>query len=120
MEQETDRRIGGGVLFGKTRLANVMLGTDVLTSPITATTTIPCFIRHINDRPDFQTEQVWIMDAKFKPQDWRNKKECDQGRIIAGGFDTLKDYGTKKDPLDSASKRIVDLDRGNRMCTGLP
>lgn len=80
---------------GKTRIANALLGSDELPSQYTPTTSIVTFVRHIGDRPEWQKEDVWIMKRGFNPGRWNDEPHCVENRLIAGGYETLKRFGTK-------------------------
>ena len=85
---------------GKSRLINCMTGIDAIVCQWTPTTKIATYIKHIDNRPDFINESVWI----FKNGDnsnkiwnfrrYRDEKYCKKWMLDKGGFDILKKYGT--------------------------
>ena len=81
---------------GKTRIANALLGSENLPSQYTPTTSIVTFVRHISDRPEWQTEDVWVMRKGFEFARWRDQSHCEAFKLISGSFDILKQYGIKE------------------------
>jgi transcriptional regulator with XRE-family HTH domain/polyhydroxyalkanoate synthesis regulator phasin len=80
---------------GKTRIANALLGSDNLPSQYTPTTSVVTFVRHLSDRPHWQKEDVWIMKKGFVPAKWNDREHCEECRLIAGDYESLKRFGTK-------------------------
>lgn len=81
---------------GKTRIANALLGSENLPSQYTPTTSVVTFVRHIEERPDWQKEDIWVMKKGFEPARWRDQRHCEEFKVVAGGFETLKRYGVKE------------------------
>lgn len=81
---------------GKTRIVNALLGGAKLPSQYAPTTAIATFVRHRKDRPEWQDEDVWIMGPGFRAARWHDKDHCRAHRIVAGTYDTLKLYGTRR------------------------
>ena len=81
---------------GKTRIANALLGSENLPSQYTPTTSIVTFVRHIEERPEWQKEDIWVMKKGFEPAKWSDQKHCEEFKVVAGGFETLKRYGVKE------------------------
>jgi transcriptional regulator with XRE-family HTH domain len=79
---------------GKSRLANTLLGADRLPTAYQPATRIVCLVRHIDDKPDWQPEAVWIMDDQFKLADALDKSACEAHRFMAGDLETLRRFGT--------------------------
>jgi uncharacterized small protein (DUF1192 family) len=96
----------------KTRIANTLLGTENLPSQYTPTTSIVTFVRHIADRPMWQTEDVWIMKKGFSEDKWTDETHCKEFRLVAGGFETLKRFGTKESEgeKEGAKAALVYMD----------
>src|SRR3954447_6535152 len=70
---------------------------------MSATTAIPTYIRHIRDRPPWQKEQVWIMDTGFHPALWQDESACRLHRLLAGSFETLRQYGTRQESASTGN-----------------
>jgi transcriptional regulator with XRE-family HTH domain len=81
---------------GKTRIANALLGGSRLPSQFQPTTAIVTFVRHVQQRPKWQREDVWVMRRGFDATRWRDEEHCGRHRIVAGTYDTLKLYGTRE------------------------
>ncbi len=92
---------------GKTRIANALLGSDNLPSQYTPTTSVVTFVRHLSDRPHWQKEDVWIMKRGFDPGRWNDQAHCAQFRLIAGGYETLKRFGTKDSEGDEIGAKAA-------------
>jgi len=62
--------------MGKSRLANLLMGGDSLPSSYQPATSIACLVRHIDDKPDWQPELVWIFNAGFDLNRPDSEKHC--------------------------------------------
>jgi transcriptional regulator with XRE-family HTH domain len=85
---------------GKSRFGNTAIGGDRLPSEYRPMTKLICLIRHSQDKPKWQKEDVWIMDEYFDLSDADNQTSCEEHKIRAGDFETLKLYGTHPTDLD--------------------
>lgn len=100
--RETLQRVGrkprvaifGRFDMGKSRLANMLMGGDSLPAQYQPTTSITCLIRHIDDKPAWQPENVWIMGKGFDLDRPDDEEHCRAHRLIGGGYETLREYGT--------------------------
>ncbi|QFJ53436.1 dynamin family protein [Pseudobutyrivibrio xylanivorans] len=87
---------------GKSTLINSLLGTEKMPTSWTPTTSIAVYIKHINDRPTFITDDAWVFtDHIGDEQLWDVKKLYDEDYckkwLIAGGHvDILRDFGTRQ------------------------
>lgn len=88
---------------GKSRLANTLMGSDALPTAYQPATAIISLVRHVSDRPSWIREDVWIMRRGFDLNQANDEQHCNDYRIVAGSFDTLKKYGTHNDnqPADA-------------------
>jgi transcriptional regulator with XRE-family HTH domain len=104
--------IAGRFDSGKTRIANALLGSNHLPSQYTPTTSVVTYIRHESERPTWQKEEVWIMGKDFDPSTWNDEKACQQHRVIAGSFDTLRRFGVKESDGEAlgAKSALVYMD----------
>jgi len=99
--KEADRGVGRSFRLWKTRIANALLGTDVLPCQYQPMTKVINFIRHSSDRPEGDREDVWILGkdkngVPFDPARWADLKECEAHKVVAGSYDTLRKYGTRE------------------------
>lgn len=88
---------------GKSRLANTLMGSDALPTAYQPATAIISLVRHIEDRPSWIKEDVWIMRKGFDLNQANDEQHCNDFKVVAGSFDTLKKYGTHHDnkPADA-------------------
>lgn len=82
---------------GKSRLANTLMGSDALPTSYQPATAIISLVRHVSDRPSWIKEDVWIMRKGFDLNQANDEQHCNEYKIVAGSFDTLKKYGTHND-----------------------
>lgn len=100
--RETIERVGrkprvamfGRFDMGKSRLSNMLMGGDSLPTKYQPTTSIACLIRHMDDKPEWQPEDVWIMDKGFDLDRPDDEEHCKAHRLIGGGYETLRAHGT--------------------------
>lgn len=88
---------------GKSRLLNALMNSNALPVSWQPATSLICLIRHIDDRPSFIREDVWIMgrDKEGKPFDLNNIEDeqyYSTCRLYAGGYEALRRYGTHGGP----------------------
>lgn len=82
---------------GKSRLANTLMGSDALPTAYQPATSIISLVRHVSDRPSWIKEDVWIMRRGFDLNQANDEQHCNDYKVVAGSFDTLKKYGTHND-----------------------
>lgn len=89
-------RIGtfGAFDAGKSRLLNVILGGNCLPTGYQPATSVVCLIRHLNDKPAWQAEDVWIMRKGFELDKADDEQHCLEHKMFAGGYESLSQYGT--------------------------
>lgn len=92
---------------GKSHLCNFYLGGDRLPTGYRPVTRYPTFVRHISDRPEWFSEDLWLMGPKFNPEKWGNRKHCTENRILAGSWDTLEQHATLKGKKDNSEEGAV-------------
>ena len=86
---------------GKSTMINALIGANKMPVKWTPTTSITIFINHINDRPDFITEEVWIFKAEsskktFSIETLADEKKAKTLCIAKGDVETLREYGTRQ------------------------
>lgn len=91
-QQYYDRkpRIGvfGGFDAGKSSLCNILLEGDYLPVGYQPMTSIACILRHIDDKPTWQSGQVLMLDAEFNMREIDDAEYCQQHRL----FDTHLEF----------------------------
>jgi hypothetical protein len=48
----------------------------------------------MEDRPEWIKESVWMLGPGFNPQRWDDRQHCEEERVVAGGLETLRAFGT--------------------------
>lgn len=79
---------------GKSRLINVLLGGNRLPTGYQPATSVVCLLRHMNDKPVWQAEDVWLMSKGFNLDMAGDKAHCLEHKMFAGGYESLSQYGT--------------------------
>jgi len=103
---------------GKSTLINSLMGMDKMPTSWTPTTSIAVYIKHINDRPDFIKEDVWIFaDGVDGEKIWNVKKlydreYCEKWWVAKGSTELLRSFGTRQgDNFEkNAGSAVVFLD----------
>lgn len=83
---------------GKSTLINSLLGTEKMPTDFTPTTSIIVHIKHIEDKPSFMNDDVWILGKKTGEQ-WdstrlEDEAYCKDFLIAKGDFALLSTFGT--------------------------
>ncbi|SFF00027.1 dynamin family protein [Trichococcus pasteurii] len=87
---------------GKSALINSILGAEKMPTSWTPTTSIVVYIKHVDDRPKYIEEDVWIFKASLgEEKNWDDHKlydeeYCRAWKIAGGSADILKNYGTRQ------------------------
>ncbi len=87
---------------GKSALINSILGIEKMPTSWTPTTSIIVYIKHIDDRPKYIEEDVWVFKASVgEEKSWDEQKlydneYCRAWKLAGGSADILKNYGTRK------------------------
>ena len=108
--RELDRKpsvcILGDFDSGKSTLVNALLGNDTIPTNITPTTSIPTFIKHIDDKPSWLEGDVVLLRRGFNPRLWKDLDHIKKYIILQGKTSILEEYVThKKSKLDE----LIDL-----------
>lgn len=84
---------------GKSRLINSLLGMDKMPTSWTPTTSISIHIKHIEDRPSFIEDEVWIFKGDkngFNMKKIDDEAYCKKWKIAGGPVNILAEYGTRQ------------------------
>ena len=79
---------------GKSTILNSILGANYLPTNYQPATKTPTYVRHLDDRPTWMKEQTWMMGNGFDPLKWDDEGHCKENRIVAGGIEALREFGT--------------------------
>lgn len=79
---------------GKSRLINVLLGGNRLPTSYQPATSVVCMLRHANEKPIWQAEDVWLMSKGFNLDMAGDHAHCLEHKMFAGGYESLSQYGT--------------------------
>ena len=71
---------------GKSRLINVLLGGSRLPTSYQPATSVVCLLRHMNDKPAWQAEDVWLMGKGFNLDMAGDQAHCLQHKMFAGVY----------------------------------
>lgn len=83
---------------GKSTLINTLLGAEKMPAKWTPTTSIVVYIKHVDDKPVFIHEDVWIF-GKRSAEQWdyarlNDESYCEEFLIAKGDFSLLSTFGT--------------------------
>lgn len=92
---------------GKSTLINELMGSEKMPAKWTPTTSIIVYIKHISDRPDFITDDVWVFGKKdgiiWNDTMLDDADECQDFFMAGGDFSLLEKYGIHQNE-DNQSK----------------
>lgn len=109
---------------GKSHLANALIGIKCLPSQYQPATRVITFVRHIDDRPTWLSEQVCILDEEFWPKDEKgnfifdlttldSQERYEDYCINSGSLEVLREHGLhdhlSEDEIDGHSA-VVYID----------
>lgn len=102
--------VAGKFDSGKSTLLNYLLGGKHLPTAYQPTTSLVCHIRHIDDKPNWQIEPVWIMKQGYNLDDPDDQANAEEHKIFAGGYDTLKIYAQHPERLGGDAQPAVAIE----------
>lgn len=85
---------------GKSTLINSILGTNKMPTSWSPTTSIVVYIKHIQDRPSFISEDCWVFKKGQDGSEWDETKlsdeeYCNTWKVSSGDASILSSYGTR-------------------------
>ena len=102
---------------GKSTLINALLGAEKMPAKWTPTTAIVVHIKHIDERPPFMKDDVWIF-GRQSTEEWDVKRlndedYCNKFVLAKGDFSLLSTFGThqerqKEQAMASAAVAFID------------
>lgn len=123
LRQKPNVMMAGGFDTGKSYLANTLLGRDILPTSFQPATRVVTVVRHVDDRPEWQDEDVWLFGRDIWSPAYDKKGEavakkgeairidisvlndeewCRKRRILAGSPELLRQYGVHRDEVTEA------------------
>ena len=88
---------------GKSTMINALIGKEKMPTNWTPTTSIVVYIKHIEDRPSFIEEELWIFKKGENGNLWDDSllsedkaEQCKKWKIAGGSAEMLSSYGTRK------------------------
>lgn len=115
--QKPNVMMAGGFDTGKSYLANTLLGQQILPASFQPATRIITVVRHADDRPAWQDEDVWLFDESIW-KDGKNRRldvshlddecRCDESRVLAGSHDLLKSYAVHREEVTENVRKKMD------------
>lgn len=79
---------------GKSTVLNALLGANSLPTSYQPATKVVTYVRHLEDRPTWMSEEVWLFRRGFNPLLWDDPTHCTDHCVVRGNLETLKQYGT--------------------------
>lgn len=103
---------------GKSSMINNFLGEQFLPQSWTPATSIIVYIKHVDDKPDFISEEMWIFKHGEGNSEWdeaklNDKEYCLQWKLSGGSIDILSQYGThegEKYDEEAVGSAVVFID----------
>ena len=77
---------------GKSTLINTLLDARILPTDFAPTTNINIIIRHIDDRPSWLKDDVWVFNESFDPLLLNNRGNLESNKIYSGPYESLQDF----------------------------
>lgn len=99
---------------GKSTLINSLLGSEKLPVSWTPATSIAVYIKHIDDKPKYIEEDVWIFKKDHNNSSglWEDSRindesYCKRLLLSKGNYDLLKSYGTRQGEHFDANEAVA-------------
>lgn len=99
--------VAGKFDAGKSTLLNYLLGGKALPASFQPTTSLLCQIKHISDKPVWQTEPAALFKAGYDINDPANKENFDNHKLFVGDTSILQKYAQHTDRLIDDEKPVV-------------
>lgn len=104
---------------GKSAMVKALTGTEAIETNWTPTTAISTFLVHVDDRPDFMREDVWIFKQGTNPNKgwdftrYRDEEYCEKWILEKGHYEIFMRHGThqgrKKYQMTEAGSALIFL-----------
>ena len=93
---------------GKSRLINELIGSNNLPTSYQPTTSVICLINHMNDKPIWQQENVWLMKRGFDIHKADDQLHCEEFKVLAGSYEALSQHGIHH--LSNQNQETLNID----------
>ena len=85
---------------GKSTMINAIIGKDKMPTDYTPVTSVNVYIKHIDDRPAYIEEELWIFkkdgDSGWDDSRLYDEDYCRSWKIAGGSAEMLAEYGTRR------------------------
>ena len=103
---------------GKSTLINSLIGIEKMPTSWTPTTSIAVYVKHIEDKPKFIKEDVWIFSDSLNGENFwdisklYDEEYCKRWKIASGEIEILKKFGIRQNGnvLSHVGSAIVFID----------
>lgn len=103
---------------GKSTLINSLIGIEKMPTSWTPTTSIAVYVKHIEDKPKFIKEDVWIFSDSLNGKNFwdisklYDEEYCKRWKIASGEIEILKKFGIRQNGnvLSHVGSAIVFID----------
>lgn len=94
---------------GKSTAINRLLGSNLLPTDYQPTTSLPCLLLHISEKPEWQVEPVLIFDNGFSiNDDLTDQASVTKHKLYQGGYDAITEYAQHVERQQK--KPVVELE----------
>ena len=118
LRQKPNVMTAGGFDTGKSYLANTLMGEEVLPTSYQPATRVVTIVRHVDDRPEWQDEDVWLFEENLWEDDGGEpvidisrlgERSCGKHRVLAGSHDLLGKYGVhRSEPTEKVKQKMEE------------
>jgi len=92
---------------GKSRLCNALIGSDSLPARYTPTTAANTWLVHLQDRPSWCDQSVYVFGPGFQPDKVDDQGYAESHVVAAGDVDLLVAYATHKEGRETNAEYTV-------------
>lgn len=103
---------------GKSTLINSLIGMEKMPTSWTPTTAIAIYIKHIEDKPKYIKEDVWVFSDSVNGEDFwdisklNDEEYCKKWKIASGETNILKKFGVRQNGnvISNVGSAVVFID----------
>jgi len=95
--------VAGRCSSGKSSLINQLLGSNKLPTSLAASTSIPIYLKHVDDMPEYiakEKVEAWVFkgnngtEKSWNPKKLYDEQYCRGWKLAAGGTEIIHSYGS--------------------------